>query len=45
MSKVSLYLDDLAPGMRFTAGPITLTEEFDHRFRKRVRPAALPYEP
>ena len=45
MSKDSLYLDDLSPGMRFTAGPITLTEEFDRRFRKRLRSSVLPYGP
>jgi acyl dehydratase len=45
MSKDSLYLDDLAPGMRFTAGPITLTEDAIVAFASEFDPQPFHTNP
>ena len=45
MSKDSLYLDDLSPGMRFTAGPITLTEEAIIAFAREFDPQSFHTDP
>ncbi len=45
MSKHSLYLDDLAPGMRFTAGPVTLTEEAIIAFAREFDPQPFHTDP
>ena len=45
MSKDLLYLDDLAPGMRFTAGPITLTEDAIIAFASEFDPQPFHTNP
>ena len=45
MSKDSLYLDDLSPGMRFTAGPITLTEDAIIAFAREFDPQSFHTDP
>jgi acyl dehydratase len=45
MSKDSLYLDDLSPGMRFTAGPVTLTEEAIIAFARDFDPQSFHTDP
>ena len=45
MSKVSLYLDDLAPGMRFAAGPITLSEDSIIAFAREFDPQPFHTDP
>ena len=45
MSKDVYYLDDLSPGMRFTAGPITLTEEAIIAFAKEFDPQSFHTDP
>jgi len=45
MSKKSLYLDDLSRGMRFTAGPVTLTEEAIVAFAREFDPQPFHTDP
>jgi acyl dehydratase len=45
MSKNLFYLDDLSPGMRFTAGPITLTEEAIIAFAREYDPQPFHTDP
>ncbi len=45
MSKHSFYLDDLAPGMTFTAGPIVLTEEAIIAFAEEYDPQPFHTDP
>ncbi len=45
MSKDVFYLDDLSPGMRFTAGPVTLTEEAIIAFAKEFDPQPFHTDP
>ncbi len=45
MSKDRFYLEDLSPGMRFTAGPITLTEEAIVAFASEFDPQPFHADP
>ena len=45
MSKTVLYLDDLAPGMRFKAGPVVLTKEDIIAFAKDYDPQPFHTDP
>ncbi len=45
MSKRLFYLDDLSPGMRFTAGPVTLTEQEIIAFASEYDPQPFHTDP
>ncbi len=45
MSKDRFHLEDLAPGMRFTAGPVTLTEEAVIAFAREFDPQPFHTDP
>ncbi len=45
MSKRLFYLDDLSPGMRFTAGPVILTEEEVVAFASEYDPQPFHTDP
>lgn len=45
MSKDVVHIDDLAPGMRFKAGPVVLTEEAIIAFAKEYDPQSFHTDP
>ena len=45
MSKDLFYVDDLSPGIRFTAGPVTLTEEAIIAFAREFDPQPFHTDP